>query len=313
MNLKILLWYFGLAPVLNASELVITEVYPHASKSPWFEVYNPGPDPIDLGGAEIRRLDGLAKEVALKITLAEKIPLLEAFQYALIAQKSDLGLELCFDDKTVVIQETSLQFKASGVQFLCIKTTNGIEDCAQFSNSTPILKNHSKYPSVPMTYANDDVHNWQLENCEISPSTFASPANPGGFCHGTPSTPTHIIPCESLPDVPKAMTLEKKGNAPKIQALTSVLVDNSHFQVTYQATDEDPEDWLRLELFYTQAPDSSAGTSVATFFFKSQEAAQTWTWDTSALAKGDFYVFGVLQDAYGNESSLLVSTPCHRP
>jgi hypothetical protein len=183
------------------AQAVISEVYANASGEKrdqgleWFEVYNIGSTPIDLANATVRRLDGIKKDEAWRIQLSASTSLLEPQHYAIIAQKKDLGIELCLDVLLVLVSDPNFSFKNSGTQTLCFQTIDNVEDCAPFNNSAAFPDGKARYNKSPTLLGNDDLRWWHIEDCEILPHVFASPGTGGGFCHQNKMLLPYKISC----------------------------------------------------------------------------------------------------------------------
>ena len=150
--------------------LRITEVYFGAYTfkrgQQWFEVLNDGLEPINLKKAVVRRLDGQKKQQAWATNLSEQDLILEPGQYVVIAQKTDLGQNLCSGYPVIILKE--LKLESSGFQRLCIN-----ESCVKISDSKPIDKDFSR---------NLLLDSWFPEVCEVKPGFSASPGLPTAFC-----------------------------------------------------------------------------------------------------------------------------------
>ncbi len=185
---------------LNA-QVIVSEVYANADGDhrdqgfEWFEVYNIGSTPVDLANAIVRRLDGVKKEEAWRIQLPNAAAFLAPQEYAIIAQKKDLGIDICLDVLTIMIADPSFSFKNSGTQTICFQAIDNQEDCAPFNNSAVFPDGHSRYNRAPTFFANDDLKWWNIEDCEIMPNIYASPGTRGGFCHSDSMPLPHKIAC----------------------------------------------------------------------------------------------------------------------
>lgn len=150
--------------------LRITEVYFRSSArkagQQWFEVLNDGDEPVNLANAVVKRLDGQKKQQAWVANLSEQDFILEPQQYVVIAQKADLGQNLCSEHRVIILKE--LKLEPGGVQRLCIN-----ESCVKISDSKSTEKDFSR---------NLLLDSWFAEVCEVKPGFFASPGLPTAFC-----------------------------------------------------------------------------------------------------------------------------------
>jgi hypothetical protein len=151
--------------------LRITEVFfgAHTFKrgQQWFEVYNEGPEPVNLSKAIIKRLDGeKKKQQAWVAKLPEQDFILEPERYVVIAQKPDLGQNLCSGYPVILLKE--LRLESSGIQRLCLDNL-----CVKISDSKSTEKDLSR---------NLLLDSWFPEICEIKSGLFASPGLPTAFC-----------------------------------------------------------------------------------------------------------------------------------
>lgn len=150
--------------------LRITEVYFRSSArksgQQWFEVLNDGDEPVNLSNAVIKRLDGQKKQQAWIASLPDQDFILGPEQYVVIAQKADLGQNLCSEHRVIILKE--LKLESSGVQRLCIN-----ESCVKISDSKSTEKDFSR---------NLLLDSWFAEVCEVKPGFFASPGLPMAFC-----------------------------------------------------------------------------------------------------------------------------------
>ncbi len=198
--LLLVIFYLAFTAQLSA-QVVISEVYANGDGGQrdqgleWFEVYNIGSTSIDLSDAIVRRLDGIKKAEAWRIQLSGATSLLAPQHYAVIAQKKDLGIELCLDMTIILVSDPDFAFKNSGTQTLCFKTSSELEDCAPFNNSATFPDGQSRYNKSPTLFGNDDLRWWHIEDCEIMPNIFASPGAVGGFCHQDAMLLPHKISC----------------------------------------------------------------------------------------------------------------------
>lgn len=201
LNWFLLVIFFGAFSTLLNAQVVISEVYGNAEGNQrdqgleWFEVYNIGSTSIDLSNAIVKRLDGIKKEEAWRIKLSGTPSVLAPQHYAIIAQKRDLGIELCLDVMLILVSDADFAFKNSGTQTLCFQTNDNVEDCAPFNNSSTFPDGHSRYNKSPTLFGNDDLNWWHIEDCEIMDNIFASPGTGGGFCHQNAIPLPHKISC----------------------------------------------------------------------------------------------------------------------
>ena len=113
-----------------AASLVISEVYANSpgggqdSGEEWMEVTNTSLDEsIDLNNAVLKRLDGTARAEAWSITLSDA-PILAPGASLVLAQESDLGLNLCFAFDAYLLGDQFV-LGNSGVQYLSLFTADG--------------------------------------------------------------------------------------------------------------------------------------------------------------------------------------------
>lgn len=156
----------------------ITEVYfrSHEPKKgqQWFEVQNTIEEAINLKQARLRKIDGKKNAREVWVTwLPDEDLILEPGQYAVIAQKADLGQNLCSEHKIIVLKDKNFAFDSKGIQILCLKIGEELEHCVQISDSKKIKKNSSR---------NLLERGWPNEVCELKAGLFASPGLPMLFC-----------------------------------------------------------------------------------------------------------------------------------
>lgn len=156
----------------------ITEVFFRSTErkpgQQWFEIFNDGEKSINLQKAVIRRIDGkLDPQQNWALVLPDVEHFLEAGQYAVIAQRADLGLNLCSEHLVIVIEDPTFNFKSEGVQNLCIKTTEQAEVCERINDSKGTRKGRSRDFSES---------SWRDAECQLKPGIFASPGLLSDFC-----------------------------------------------------------------------------------------------------------------------------------
>lgn len=155
----------------------ITEVYFRSSdKKPgqqWFEVFNDSLEAVNLRNALVKRMDGQKKHQAWAIFLPDEDSIVEPGQYAIIAQRVDLGQNLCSQHRVIVLKDPNFAFKSSGVQTLCVAVAGESESCARISDSKKIEDGFSRVPLAGL---------WVNELCEMKPGFFASPGLQTVYC-----------------------------------------------------------------------------------------------------------------------------------
>lgn len=195
----------------------ITEVYFRSKdKKPgqqWFEIFNDDDQPVNVRKAPVKRLDTLKKKQAWSANLPDQDLILGPGQYAIIAQKKDLGQNLCSEHWVIVLEE--LKLASQGVQELCI-----LESCTKINDSKSTEKDASR---------NLILDSWFNESCEIKPGFHASPGLPMAFCQKNSDSGWSICPEEPVPETPTATA------APQTEATTQAstvrrhtMMDHSH-------------------------------------------------------------------------------------
>jgi hypothetical protein len=303
------------------AQVVISEVYanpPGVARErgrEWFEVYNAGSTSVDLAGAQVRRLDGAKLEEAWRVQLPAATRMLKPQQYGLIAQQRDLGVGVCLDVPLIVVVDPVFRFKRSGLQTLCIKTSDGQEDCAPYSNSTTFPEGHSRYNLAPTTYANDDIKWWQVEDCAMSEQSFASPGMQGGFCHRETSVLQHLMSCDTLqgPREPELSPVEAKsemspGTPPRVVSFIVEALSEGNHRIAYEVVDGDIDDALSVSIYYAECADSSCETLIAERVPLDLDGRGEVLWNTRDLAPGNYKVFVVALDRFGNNTVQVAST-----
>ncbi|MES2504977.1 MAG: hypothetical protein V4534_08885 [Myxococcota bacterium] len=173
-----------LLALLLLGPVYITEVYVHGNERKkgrqWLEIVNVSEKPVNLNAATLRRLDGKDQKEAWRVALPFNDLHLAPRQYAIIAQRGDLGRMLCSDITVLEVKEKQFAFKASGTQSVCIMPDGEAESCSLLSDSKKIEKDHSR---------NLIPGSWITETCELSPGFFASPGLPLGFCENNIASP----------------------------------------------------------------------------------------------------------------------------
>ncbi len=170
--------------------LNVTEVFVHASdKKPgqqWIEVYNAGSDSLNLRGMWVKRLDGKGKVEAWRFQIPEQDAFVQPGEYALIAQKRDLGRNLCSDILVIEAPPKRMSFKSSGIQTVCVG-----DACAVIGDSRKVEFDRSRDLSEGA---------WQSASCEIAPQFFASPGLSASFCEEQQESPWHECPPQVEPE-----------------------------------------------------------------------------------------------------------------
>ncbi len=168
--------------------LRITEVFFRAAETKqvqrvqqWFEIYNAGEEPVNLGKAMVRRVDGEREpEQIWAIELPGEDYVIDPGEYAVIAARGDLGQNLCSEHQVMVVQDPNFGFKPEGVQRLCVKTLKDPEVCKRISDSKATPKGRSN------NFFKDDgdkkPEKAEKAECELKPGFLASPGLPNGFC-----------------------------------------------------------------------------------------------------------------------------------
>ncbi len=169
--------------------LDITEVFIHASdKKPgqqWVEVYNAGNESVNLRGLWVKRLDGKSKVEAWRFQIPDQDALVQPGEYALIAQKRDLGRNLCSDVLVVEAPSKRMSFKSSGIQTVCVG-----DACAVIGDSRKAEFDHARDLSEGA---------WQSASCEIAPQFYGSPGLSASFCEEQQASPWHECPPKPEP------------------------------------------------------------------------------------------------------------------
>ena len=173
---------------LLIASLQITEIFRPGDRKPgqqWIEVQNIGDEPVNLNHAVIRRLDGKKQEQAWVLEISAEDAWLNPDQYGLIAQRKDLGRNLCSDVLVIETQNKDFKLESSRVQTVCLKAAGLEETCAPFSNSKSMKAGTSR---------NLENGTWDNETCEITSGFNASPGLPADFCESDISSPWHECP-----------------------------------------------------------------------------------------------------------------------
>lgn len=226
-NLAILAFASTLS-LTGLAQVIISEVYSNApgrqtdKGQEWFEIYNIGDEEIELGGAIIRRLDGQKLNEAWKLQLPASSLALAPKQYAIIAQKIDLGIGVCLSTPTLIIDNNNFSFKNSGIQNLCIQVKDTEEKCTRISNNDKFPDGSSYYNMASELYLPEERIILKISDCEIAPNTFASPGVDSGFCHNNSYLLPNLVKCKSDPAKLETaavddLTIENSTNKPQNQ------------------------------------------------------------------------------------------------
>ena len=333
----------AVAPMKAAASLVISEVYANSpgggqdSGEEWMEVTNTSLDEsIDLNNAVLKRLDGTARAEAWSITLSDA-PILAPGASLVLAQESDLGLNLCFAFDAYLLGD---QF-VLGIQGCntCPFTADGNwGEEVKFSNSNSFPMGVPE--SVDASEKDDLDVAWSTAECDLGSGAFGTPGNAtaaagdggvGVSAHGC-LEPDDFLPasaCEPGGNSGQADAgpgggnnntqvtssldgggqVDTAGNATPNGSVTAGIASGQEVTLQLSATDAD-HDRISAGLYYAALQNQLAGQEiVAGLSLPADGSVVDYTWDFTAAPAGTYFVFAVFTDSYGAKSYAYADRP----
>ncbi|MBH1989075.1 MAG: hypothetical protein I8H75_04680 [Myxococcaceae bacterium] len=151
---------------MRITEVFIRGIERHSGQQ-WFEVWNDSDEAMNLRGLLVQKRDGKKRELVWQRSLPEEDCWLQPGEYGIIAQRADLGQNLCSGYPVVILKD--LKFHSQGVQEICLEKV-----CAPISDSKSVEKGFSR---------NLISDRWAIETCELKSGFYASPGLAMGFCN----------------------------------------------------------------------------------------------------------------------------------
>jgi len=200
----------------------------------WFEIYNASDRPISLDGVVIRKLDGVTKKEAWREILLSEQAVIEPGRYAVVAERADLGLGLCFAFDVFTLGSRIFELRNSGMQTLCIVTQEGEESCAKFGDDEAFPDGKSRYASRLSDKDVERPQNWWIESCQFYDSNYATPGFAAGICSSNPNAMKEsVVPCEDLERDTKIIEKEEVPS-PIIESFEAKPAEGRMVSVSYK-------------------------------------------------------------------------------